>query len=62
MGGMTAALVASRVAALIRGVILVDPTFLSRECQREVCDSDVVEEHRRLLSLDQGELGARLRA
>lgn len=29
MGGMTAAVVASRRAAAIRGVILVDPTFLS---------------------------------
>jgi N-formylmaleamate deformylase len=62
MGGMTAAVVASRVAEVIRGLILVDPTFLSPERQREVCDSDVAEQHRRLLSLDKGELGAQLRA
>ena len=62
MGGMTAAVVASRVAEVICGVILVDPTFLSPERQREVCDSDVAEQHRRLLSLDKGELSAQLRA
>src|SRR5215471_11388081 len=54
MGGMTAAVVASRVAEIIRGVILVDPTFLSPERQREVCDSDVAEQHRRLVTLDRG--------
>jgi len=62
MGGMTAAVVASRVAEIIRGVILVDPTFLSPERQREVFDSDVVEQHRQLLSLDKQELCAQLRA
>ncbi len=62
MGGMTAAVVASRLAEVVRGVILVDPTFLSPERQREVCDSDVAEQHRRLLSLDRGELLAQLRA
>jgi N-formylmaleamate deformylase len=62
MGGMTAAVVASRLAEVIRGVVLVDPTFLSPERQREVCDSDVAEQHRRLLSLDKGELLAQLRA
>lgn len=62
MGGMTAALVASRAAEVLRAVILVDPTFLSPERQREVCDSDVAEQHRRLLGLDKGELRAELRA
>jgi len=52
MGGMTAAVVASRVSSMIRGVILADPTFLSPEWQREVRDSDVAEQHRRVLSLD----------
>jgi N-formylmaleamate deformylase len=50
MGGMTAALVASEVGAAIRGVILADPTFLGPERQREVHESDVIEQHRRLLS------------
>ena len=52
MGGMTATVVASQGASMIRGVILADPTFLSPEWQREVRDSDVAEQHRRVLSLD----------
>jgi N-formylmaleamate deformylase len=52
MGGMTAALVASQFVTAIRGVILADPTFLSPQRQREVHESDAVEQHRRLLSLD----------
>jgi N-formylmaleamate deformylase len=62
MGGMTAALVASRIATGIRAVILADPTFLSRERQREVHASDVAEQHRRLLTLDKKELLAQARA
>jgi N-formylmaleamate deformylase len=62
MGGMTAAVVASRLAESIRGVILVDPTFLSPARQRDVCDSDVAEVHRRLLGQDEGQLRAQLRA
>ncbi len=62
MGGMTAAVVARRAADVIRGVVLVDPTFLSPERQREVCDSDVAEQHRRLLGLGKGALAAQLRA
>jgi N-formylmaleamate deformylase len=52
MGGMTAALVASQLGEVITGLILADPTFLSPQRQREVCDSDVAEQHRRLLSLN----------
>jgi N-formylmaleamate deformylase len=61
MGGMTAAVVASQLANAIRGVILADPTFLSPQRQREVHESDVVEQHRRLLSLNKGEVLAQLR-
>jgi len=61
MGGMTAAVVASRAAA-IRGLVLVDPTFLSPERQREVHDSDVAEQHRRALHRQQAELVAQARA
>ncbi|HEX3049164.1 MAG TPA: alpha/beta hydrolase [Aggregatilineaceae bacterium] len=61
MGGMTAAVVASQIAVAIRGVILADPTFLSPQRQREVHESDVVEQHRRLLSLDRGEVLAQAR-
>jgi pimeloyl-ACP methyl ester carboxylesterase len=62
MGGMTAAVAASQRGALIGGVILVDPTFLSPERQREVHDSDVAGQHRRLLSLSKDELAAEARA
>lgn len=62
MGGMTAAVVASRAAQNLRGVILADPTFLSPQRQREVYDSDVAEQHRRLLSQDRREILALLRS
>jgi len=61
MGGMTAAVVASQVSSMIRGVILADPTFLSPEWQREVRDSDVAEQHRRVLSLDRRDALAQAR-
>jgi N-formylmaleamate deformylase len=61
MGGMTAAVVGSRIATVIRGVILADPTFLNPERQREVHQSDVIEQHRRFLSLNKGEVLAQLR-
>jgi N-formylmaleamate deformylase len=61
MGGMTAAVVASQVGSAIRGLILADPTFLSLQRQREVHESDVVEQHRRLLSLDKEEVLAQAR-
>jgi len=61
MGGMTAAVMASQVGTAIRGVILADPTFLSLQRQREVHESDVVEQHRRLLSLDKEEVLAQAR-
>ncbi|MCP3400999.1 alpha/beta fold hydrolase [Bradyrhizobium sp. CCGB20] len=56
MGGMTAAVVASEVDTAIRGVILADPTFLSPERQREVYESDVAEQHRRLLGRNKDEV------
>jgi pimeloyl-ACP methyl ester carboxylesterase len=62
MGGMTAAVVAGRGAAILRGLVLVDPTFLSPERQREVRDSDVADQHRRALGLDKSELVAQARA
>ena len=62
MGGMTAAVVASLAAKIIRGVILVDPTFLSPQRQREVCDSDIAEQHRRLLGLDKRVVLAEIRS
>ncbi len=50
MGGMTAAVVASRKPNLLRGLILADPTFLSPEMQSEVYASDVAEQHRKMLN------------
>ncbi len=50
MGGMTAAFLASRKSRLLRGLGLVDPTFLNPQVQREVYESDAAEQHRRLLS------------
>ena len=61
MGGMTAAIVASQLATAIRGLILADPTFLSPQRQREVYESDVVEQHRRFLSLDKADVVAQAR-
>jgi pimeloyl-ACP methyl ester carboxylesterase len=62
MGGMTAAVVASRGAGILRGLVLVDPTFLSPERQREVRDSDVADQHRRALGLQKSDLLAETRA
>ena len=61
MGGMTAAVVASRNPKLLRGLILADPTFLSPKVQREVCDSDVADQHRRILNTSLDELVAEAR-
>lgn len=62
MGGMTAAVVASLASKIIRGVILIDPTFLSPQRQREVCDSDVAEQHRLLLTQDKHNVLAQIRS
>jgi len=51
MGGMTAALAETRIGHPLSGLILVDPTFLSEDRQREVYESDVAAHHRRALSL-----------
>lgn len=51
MGGMTAAVVASRSPKLLRCLILADPTFLSPKVQRQIRDSDVADQHRRYLNM-----------
>ena len=58
MGGMTAAVVASRKPNLLRGLVLADPTFLSPKVQREVRDSDVSDQHRRMLNMSFDEVVA----
>ncbi len=50
MGGMTAAVVASQNPKRLRGLILADPTFLTPQRQREVHESDVADQHRRILN------------
>ncbi len=62
MGGMTAAVVASREAGQLRALVLVDPTFLSPERQREVHASDVAGQHRQALGFQKSELVAQARA
>lgn len=51
MGGMTAAVVASRKPHLLRAVILADPTFLSPEIQQQVYKSAVARQHQRILEM-----------
>lgn len=62
MGGMTAAVVAAHNPKLLRGVVLVDPSFLSPGLQREVRDSDVADQHRRFLNMSLDEVMADARA
>lgn len=62
MGGMVAAIAAGRLGARSRGVVLVDPTFLSPERQREVSDSGVAEQHRRWLGMNRVDALAEARA
>ena len=62
MGGMTAAVVAGRGPGILRGLVLVDPTFLSPARQREVYESDVADRHRQVLGSPRSELVAQARA
>lgn len=58
MGGMTAAVVASRKPNLLHGLILADPTFLSPKVQHEVHESDVADQHRKILKMSLDEIVA----
>jgi pimeloyl-ACP methyl ester carboxylesterase len=58
MGGMTAAVVASRKPNLLRGLVLADPTFLGSEFQRQVFESDSAGQHRKILNKSIDELMA----
>jgi N-formylmaleamate deformylase len=62
MGGMTAAVVTQRSAGNVRGLVLVDPTFISPDVQQEVWESDVADQHHRALGLTKCELVADARA
>jgi pimeloyl-ACP methyl ester carboxylesterase len=61
MGGMTAAVAAQRSSGSLRGLVLVDPTFISRHRQQEVWQSDVADQHRRALGRPKSELLAEAR-
>ena len=61
MGGLIAAVVASRNPKLLRGLILADPSFLSPKVQSEVRDSDVADQHRRYLNMSLDEVVAEAR-
>lgn len=60
MGGMTAAVVASRNPKRLRGLILADPTFLTPQHQLEVHESDVADQHRRILNQPREDLLAEM--
>lgn len=62
MGGMTAAVVASRNPKRLRGLVLADPTFLTPQRQREVHESDVADQHRRMLNRPKEDLFAQIQA
>lgn len=62
MGGMTAAIVASRNPKRLRGLILADPTFLTPQRQREVHESTIAEQHRQILSQPRENFLAEMRA
>ena len=61
MGGMTAALIASRNPKRLRGLVLADPTFLTPQRQREVYESDVAAQHRRILNQPREDFLAEIR-
>ena len=62
MGGLVAAVLASRHPQLLRCLVLADPTFLSQKAQRAVRDSGVADQHRRYLSLSLEDLVAEARS
>ncbi len=62
MGGLTATVVAGQNPQRLRGLILADPSFLSPQVQREVRESEVADEQRRMLTLPLGEIVAEMRA
>jgi len=62
MGGITAAVVASQNPHRLRGLILADPTFLTPQRQREVLESDVADQHRRILNRPREDFLVEMRA
>lgn len=62
MGGMTAAIVASWNSKLLSGLLLADPAFLTPERQLEIYESDVTDQHRRILSRSREDFLIEMRA
>lgn len=62
MGGMTAAVVASRNPGRLRGLVLADPTFLTPQLQLEVYESGVADQHRQTLNRSQEDFLAESRS
>jgi pimeloyl-ACP methyl ester carboxylesterase len=62
MGGMTTAVVASQNLNRLKGLVLADPTFLTPLRQREVYESDVADQHARVLNRPREELLAEMQA
>lgn len=60
MGGMTATVVASQNPKRLRGLILADPAFLTPQLQREVYESDIVDQHRQILKRPQEDFFAEM--
>ena len=60
MGGMTAAVAASWNPKRLRGLVLADPTFLTPQRQREVYESDLADQHRRILNRPREDLLAEM--
>lgn len=61
MGGLTAAVVASREKSLLRGLVLADPTFISPAIQRQVYESNLADQHRQILNKSLEDLAAEAR-
>lgn len=62
MGGMTAAVLASRNPKRLRGLVLADPTFLTPQRQREVHESAIADQHLRILKRPKEDLLTEMRA
>ncbi len=56
MGGMTAAMVASRLGFAIEGIVLAEPNFISPEWQYQLDDREAVKQHRQLLRASKADL------
>lgn len=56
MGGMTAAVAATTLGEALAALVLIDPTFISREWQREVYESNITQEHGEALACSKAQL------